>query len=223
VILACSHGFDCQVWQSGRLKESRWRAELDDPAEVALLRRAAGLDAAAAPEAAQPAWQARPWTEAPFSWRRLLRDETAVMAGIAALAVFALCLELGMAGAYTLRRQLSESHTLALQEALGERLQYRLEAERLRTVNEEWAALRPAYTHLEIVAEFTRLMEGQPFELVDWEYQKGGLQVTLRNPELDSREVITRLESGDMFRGAKIEPGLRPDEHDIAISIEGVM
>lgn len=223
VIRRCARGYDFQLWQGGALIESRWQLTLEDDSEIALFQRVSGQGVAIDYAAADPDWQPRPWTEAPFSWRRWIEDEIAVMTAVASAAVFLLCLEMGMAIAYGLRTQFAGDNVLALQEALGERLQYRLEAERLRTVNQEWAGLRPAYTHLEVVAEFTRLMEGQQYDLVEWEYQRGGLQVTLSKSDLDTKEVVTRLESGDLFAGARIEPGLRPNEYDISINIAGVL
>ena len=96
-----------------------------------------------------------------------------------------------------------------------------MRAERLQDSNEALAALLPKHTLLEVVAEFTRLLEDQDYELLEVDYASGGLRVVLKNAALDSREVIRRLESGGFFTRARITPSSREGEHEIELAIAG--
>ncbi len=219
VVRACSVGFDYQLWDSGELVKSRWKISQADDAESRMFERTLGHASEHGEVGDTPVWLAKPWTEPPLNWRTLISDEAAVMTAVSLVFVFLFALEVGMAATFSLRTQLAESNVLSLQEELGERLQYRLQAERLRAANEQWASVRTKPSILEVVAEFTKLMAGQEYALLDWEYQQNGLQVLLSNAELDTREAITQLESGQMFSSAKIEPGLRPEEHKVSLVI----
>ncbi len=219
---ACLEGIDYQLWKGGRLVESRWcRQPFSEEAASAWQR---GARTQGVPEVGQaaPRWQPEPWSEPALDWRQLLRDEKALMWGGALIATMVFCLELGVLAAFAIRTSYLEGNIADLEASLGEKLQYRLDAERLSAANRALAAQLPAYTQLEVVAEFTRLLADQPYELVEWEYQQGSLQVVVKNPELDSREVVSRLESGSFFLDARIEPGLRDGEHDISLVINQV-
>ena len=121
-----------------------------------------------------------------------------------------------------MRSSAAQANAEALQEDLGERLRFRLLAERLHDSNAALAGLLPAYTQLEVVSEFTSLTAGLDYELLEWEYNEGGLRVLLHNPQLDSREIIQRLESGYFFKQARISPGIKEGIHEIEVTLPGV-
>ncbi len=220
-VRSCQQGFDYQVWEAGRLIASRWSRDELAAGEAVLWSRSVGAENAPAANDAGPRWESEPWTEPALDWRRLIKDERALMWGGALLLMLVFCFELGLMTMFAIKGAYLDSHVQTLQESLGDKLQVRLSAERLSADNRALASQLPAYTQLEVAAEFTRLMEELPYQLVDWEYRQGGLQVTLKNAELDSRDVVSSLEAGSFFQDIRIEPGLREGEHDVSLNIGG--
>jgi len=216
----CESGIDYQYWESGQLRVSRWSPQALSSADLDSFSRDCGLP----PQALEPAndasiRSAAPWTEPGFSWRTLLSDERIVMTAVAGVLVFALSLELGLVAAAGIRTWLAESNSETLQAELGDRLEYRLRAERLHDSSEKLAALLPVYTQLEVIAEFTRLLQGQEYDLREWDYNEGSVRVLVHNPELDGREIVRRLESSDFFSRARIIPANREGEFTLELEI----
>ena len=56
---------------------------------------------------------------------------------------------------------------------------------------------------------------------MNWEYNLGDLQVVVHNPDLDTREIIRRLEGSELFGEARIQPGRGAGQHQIQISLRG--
>ncbi len=218
----CESGIDYQYWEGGKLLASRWSLQSLAPEDLQFFARDCGQALDALEPANDEAVHApAPWSEPAFSWRTLLNDERLVMTGITTVLLFAICLELGLLAASGIRTWISESNTASLQEELGSRLQYRLQAERLHARGEQLASLLPAYTQVELIAEFTRLLAGQEYELREWDYTSGGVRVLVSNPELDGREIIRKLESSDLFTSARILPAAGEGEFSFELVVKG--
>ncbi len=218
----CESGIDYQYWQDGKLLASRWSAQALPREDLDYFSRDCGQPL----QSLEPANDAKlrataPWSEPGFTWRSLLRDERLMMVSIATVLLFAMFLELGLVAAAGILTWRSESNAETLQEQLGTRLQYRLQAERLHSRSEQLAALLPAYSQIEVIAEFTRLLEGQEYELREWDYAAGGVRVLVYNSALDGREIIRRLESSDLFSSARIAPATREGEFTLELTIAG--
>ncbi len=215
-VQACSPGYEFQAWDGGQLSVARWFAE-EPPAKDLenCLRSAgrAGLDTEPGPLE----WLPSPWSESVFDWRELLRNELGLFTIAASLLLFVLFLELGLAATTAVETSLAQSRNLALQEELGDQLQYRLLAERLRTVNEEWSSVLAPYSQLQIITEFTSRLDNNDYELVDWEYRGDSLRVVLQHADIDTRETVLRLAASELFADVRIEPGLREGESAISI------
>ncbi len=221
VAYRCEAGIDYQYWESGQLMTSRWSPQALAADDLDSFSRDCGLVLDALEPANDVALRASaPWSEPGFSWRTLLKDERLVMLSVTCFLVFLLSLELGLVAATSIRTTLAESHSESLQAELGDRLQYRLRAERLHARSAQLAELLPAYSQLEVIAEFTRLLQGQDYELREWDYSEGGVRVLVHNPELDGREIVRRLESSDLFSSARIVPATREGDFTLELVIK---
>jgi hypothetical protein len=213
---ACSRGYEFQAWDDGQLDIARWFAEKPVARELENCLRSAGRTALDT-ESDSLQWLSSPWSESVFDWRELMRNELGLFTIAASVMLFALFLELGMVAVTGIEISLARSRNQALQEELGDQLQFRLLAERLRTVNEQWGTVMTPYSQLEIVSEFTSRLDNNDYELVDWEYRGDSLRVVLKQAELDSRDTVLRLAASELFADVRIEPGLREGESAISI------
>jgi hypothetical protein len=220
-LLACSSGTELQIWHDGCLVNSRWFEQVPDASQLDSALRAAGL-AEVTSRRDTIDWLPRPWSEQDRDWSSLLRDERVLFSGAVAFLLFLACFHLGNGLVTSIRAAWADSRSEALSEDVQGSINARSRAERQRDVNLEWLSLFSPVTQLEVAAEFTAALEGIDYEILDWEYVDGKLDVIVRGDAIDSRDVVSRLEKRDLFHALRIEPGRREGESAISIEIPKV-
>ncbi|MEM6484049.1 MAG: hypothetical protein AAF662_03560 [Pseudomonadota bacterium] len=217
-LLSCSAGSELQVWLQGCLMSSRWFESAPDPEQLTPALRAAGLESLSSRSEAVD-WLPRPWSEQPRDWSSILRDERILFTSVVVFLLFLLSLHLGSGLVMRAKSAWAESRIESVSEAVQARVDERSRAERQRDVNLEWLSLFSPVTQLEVAAEFAAALEGTDYEILDWRYADGKLDVTIRSEGIDSRDVVSRLEKRDLFHALRIEPGRREGESAIRIEI----
>jgi hypothetical protein len=214
----CAEGYDFQVWQGGCLKSSRWFAQKPEPAGLQQVMRAERIDALLDCER-EVAWLPRPWSDTGLGWKSLLRDEKTVFAVLASILLLFACFELGQGAVSSAKAIWAQSRLESLQLELGDKMQQRQQAERQRDINRQWISVFEPFSQLDVVAEFTLALEGSGYQLINWEYIDGTLQVVVSDEDIDMRDVVSRLAQRDLFEDLRIEPGVRDGESVITMQL----
>lgn len=223
-VQACLVGWELQCWESSVLMQSRWYSALPCEQDMAdFVRVSSGLNLEPLEWAnGERVLLSKPYSEKPF-WTKenLLKEEhlSKIIAGVLlAFLLFQLGLFLGVLSreAYT---GYSVTHA---QKALKERVQQRDAALEGQEFNRHFSAVIQSPSQLFILAQLNKCLDGQNYQLLDWQFQRGRLTLAIQQDQPNVRALVEECSKNALFTQIHTEPGSSANQTRMSMSVMGV-
>lgn len=181
---ASVNGSDIQTWKNGVLISSEW----------------SGFKVAASVFNPHPWMQATPslgWQNEALWWR-----------ATALALLLMITIQSGAVIGWLAKVALVDTELTERRESLSSSLEIRNQARSLRESNEQFISWFGYPKHLLVIADFDDLLP-ESSRIERWDYKSGELTVTVTDEDLNNREVLQNLASGQYFSNVSVEPGAR--------------
>jgi len=211
-IQQCLDGWELQYWSGKTLHHSRWLPTLPSAREQADFVRVCGASEADTWHTADALLLPRPWNEKQF-WSKdyLLSEAVApklVLIALLAWFVLELGMWLGAAG-----KEVLLSHSVASKNSqLINLVRQRDHALQQQEFNQAILTLIDAPTQLHLLAEVQACLKDVSYTILDWQYQRGQLDLILQQENLDTRALIESCGKSKVFGEVRAEPGITPNQ-----------
>jgi hypothetical protein len=202
-VTACGYGYDQQKWASEQLVASRW-----------LPPEALGTDAAET----KFVYESSPWTGKERMWVDRLNERSLLLA-VAGVLLFFLLFPLGRWFGWEAKLAVAGDEIRQEQSRFAQVIAKRDEAIELQASNQDLKAIVADFSHFRIMAIFDETITSTSLSILEWKYDQGKLTVSIFDEELDNRSYVEQLSAVDVFRDVRVDPGIRPGEAVISMSI----
>lgn len=193
---ACCSGADMQRWQDSVMRSSRW-VWVANPVTL--------------PEPAN-----EPWTES----RKLSVDgaEQIVWRGGLLILFLIVLFQLGAYAGWHMEKNTMADRVDASRANMALLMEERRKVRLIQNDNQqlnEWLAVP---SQISILADFDELMPTS-VEITAWDYEDGGLKITIIDENLDNRAYVERMASGARFDNVRVEPGADTGTAVVSLSV----
>lgn len=208
----CLDGYELQYWSGKTLRHSRWLPTPPNAREQADFVRVCGASETDIWHTAEVGLLPRPWNEKQF-WSKdyLLSDVVVpklILIALLAWLVLELGLWLGAAG-----KEAVLSHSVASKNGeLINLVRQRDHAMQQQEFNQAILSLINTPSQLHLLAEVQACLKDVSYTILDWQYQRGQLDLTLQQENLDTRALIESCSKSTVFSEVRAEPGLTQNQ-----------
>ena len=201
-VIRCGHGYEQQQWVSKRLVSSRWL-----PPEA--------LDADGCEILA---FETAPWGSEELDWIDRL-DERSLLPAVAGILLVVMLFPVGQLLGWEMKRAALGNEIREEQSRLAQVIAKRDKAVELQASSGELKAIVGGSSQLRTMKIFDEAVTSTSLTILEWEYQQGKLAVKITDKELDNRSYVEELSAVNGFGDVRVDPGVRPTEAVITITI----
>jgi hypothetical protein len=221
-IQPCLEGWELQYWSNNTLRHSRWLPTAPDSRDQNEFLRVCGASETDAWRTADAQLLRRPWNEKQF-WSKeyLLSPQVAPKVIMVVLLVW-LFLAAGM-WLGSLGKEAVLSRSVASKNAqLINLVRQRDYALQQQEFNQSVLALVNAPSQLRLLAEVQNCLKDLNYSILDWQYQRGQLDLILQQENLDTRVLIESCSKAKVFDEVRAEPGITPNQTRLLFKLVAV-
>ena len=201
-VIRCGHGYEQQQWVSKRLVASRWLPpEAHDADEDEIL-----------------AFETAPWGREQLDWADRV-DERFLLPAVAGILLVIMLFPVGQLLGWELKRSALENEIRQEQSRLAQVIAKRDKAVELQASSGELEVIVGGSSQLRMMTIFDEAVTSTSLMILEWEYQQGKLAVKIADKELDNRSYVEQLSAVNGFGDVRVDPGVRPTEAVITITI----